>query len=406
VPESPLTVRPLTEEDIDSFYAVLDAAFLRDRAPEDVDWYRAEREPVRAHGVFDGDELIGGGGVLTRRMTLPLAGPQDVAAVTAVGVSPGHRRRGVLTAVMRAQLHGLHESGAEPVAALWASEGGIYGRFGYSVAAQCVNLSLSRAPRFRCDIDTGDRVRELPREQALPLLREFYDKAAPHRVGWLSRLEGSWQHVLADFEHRRRGFSAFRFAVHPEGYAVYRVKSAWDERGPAFELAVHELVAMSPVAHAALWRYLLDVDLVATVGYRLSALDDPIVHLLANPRAAVRTVSDSLWVRLVELDRALLARRYAAPLDTVVEVTDELCPWNAGRWAMVVDGSGRAQVRRTDAEPLLALDVADLGAAFLGGTTLTALAAAQRVRELSPGALQAAALAFHGEHEPHCPEIF
>lgn len=401
--EPSLNVRTLTEHDIDSFSAVLAAAFLSDHPPDGV---RAI-QPERAHGVFDGDELIGGCGVLTLRMTLPRTGPQPVAAVTAVCIAPGHRRRGGLRRLMRAQLHGLHESGAEAVATLWASEGGIYGRFGYGLAAYTVDQSLPRGARFRSVVDIGaDRVRELSREQALPLLRELYEKVAPRQVGWLTRAESSWQRWFADPEYVRQGFSALRFAVHPEGYAVYRTKAARQARGPAFELKLHELVAATPVARAALWRYLLDVDFVGTVDYRMSAVDEPVVHLLADPRAAVRTASDSLWVRLVDLDRALVARGYAAPLDTVLEVTDEFCPWNAGRWRLVVDDGGRALVGRTDAEPLLALDVADLGAAFLGGTTLATLAAAQRVREYSPGALRAASQAFLGEHEPHCPEIF
>jgi predicted acetyltransferase len=364
-------------------------------------------EPDRTHGAFEDGALIGAAQVSSRTMALPGVGQTPVAAVTGVGVAPGHRRRGVLSALMRAQLHALHEAGAEPVAALWASEGEIYGRFGYGLAARHAELALPADAAFRPGVDTGDaRVRELPRDEAVPLLAKVYDEVAARRVGWLGRTEAAWAMQLADEEHVRERRSRYRFAVHPEGYAVYRAEASWGARGPQSTLHVRELAATTPVGYAALWRYLLDVDLVAEVRWYVAAVDEPVVHLLANPRAALCRLADSLWVRLVDVPRALASRRYATRLDTVFEVTDELCPWNAGRWRLVVDAGGRAEVSRTDHDPHLLLDAAYLGAAYLGGTRLVTLAGAQRVRERVPGALAAASLAFTDEREPHCPEVF
>jgi predicted acetyltransferase len=152
-------------------------------------------------------------------------------------------------------------------------------------------------------------------------------------------------------------------------------------------------------------RYLLDIDLVGEVVLRLG-VDDPLVHMLADSRAAVRTVFDALWVRVVDVDRALMARRFLVPLDLVLDVADERCPWNAGRWRLVAGQDGRAEVTRTDAPADLALDVAALGAAFLGGTRLTTLASTGRVREYRPGALAQASLAFLHDEEPRCLELF
>ena len=404
--DRPLTDRPLTEADFSEFHRVFATAFLREVTPEQDELERALFEPGRFHGVFDGDELVGCGGIFTKRMTFPGPRVEPLGGVTTVGVAPGHRRRGVLTRLMRAQLHGLHEQGAEAVVALWAAEGGIYGRFGYGVAAHYTEIELPRGAAFLSTVDTGaERVRELTRAEALPLLVALHERVRPTRVGWVTRAPAFWDFHLADHSGARHGQSALRFAVHPDGYAVYRVAENWTERGPRHVLNVRELVAATPVGYAALYRYLLDLDLIGEVSHRLAASDEPVVHLLADSRAALRRTSDSLWVRLVDVDRALASRDYAAPLDVVLEVRDAVCPWNAGRWRLVVS-DGVAEVARTDRPADLELDVTVLGAVFLGGTRLSALAAAQRVRELTPGAVRAASRAFGGDHDPHCPEIF
>jgi predicted acetyltransferase len=400
-----LTIRTLTDADLPAFSEVLARAFLTDHTEELLAEERIVFEPARGHAVFDGETMIGTGELLTRSIVLPGAGPVPVGAVTSIGVAPGHRRRGVLSMIMRAQLEFLHDTG-ESLAILWASEGGIYGRFGYGLGTQYARLVLPRGARFRRDVVVDPApVRELPRERALPLVRDVYDRVWQTRAGHLDRTDRAWEYHLADGPARRDGQTGYRFAIHPQAYAVYRTKLEWQERGPRSTVQVHSLTAATPAAYAAILRYLLDIDLVGEVVLRLG-VDDPLVHLLADPRAAVRTMFDALWVRLVDLDRALMARRFLAPLDVVLEVDDELCPWNAGRWRLVVGQDGRAEVTRTDAPADLELDVSALGAAFLGGTRLTTLAGAGRVRECQPGALSRASLAFLHDDEPRCLEMF
>lgn len=400
-----LTIRTLTEADLPVFSGVLASAFLIDPSEEFLAEERNVFEPSRSHAVFDGETMIGTGELLSRRLVLPGADPVPVGAVTSIGVAPGHRRRGVLSMIMRGQLELLHEIG-EPLAALWASEGGIYGRFGYGLGAQAARFSLPRGTAFRRDVavDPGP-VRELPRERALPLVRDIYDRVWHTRAGYLDRTDSAWEYHLADGPWRREGQTSFRFAVHPQAYAVYRAKHDWQARGPRSTVTVHELTAATPAAYAAILRYLLDIDLVGEVVLRLGA-DDPLVHMLADPRAAIRTMFDALWLRLVDVDRALMARRFLVPVDLVLDVTDELCPWNAGRWRLVVGPDGRAEVTRTDRPVDLALDVVALGTAFLGGTRLSTLAGAGRVRECRPGALARASLAFLHDDEPRCLENF
>ncbi|PRY36293.1 GNAT family N-acetyltransferase [Umezawaea tangerina] len=399
-----LTIRTLTDEDYPEFGRVVEEAFLADPDDSDHDLERPLFDLGRVHGMFDGAEMVGSAAVVGREMTVP-GGPVPVATVTSVGVKPGHRRRGVLGGLMRAQLHGLHEQGREAFAALWASEATIYGRYGYGLAAQFSDLRLTRGAAFHPGVDVGtDRVREVPREEAMPVIRALYDRVAPTRTGFLSRTDAEWAYHLADGEKHRGGLTRYRYALHPNGYAVYRVRHARGDLGPAHELNVREITAADDRAFAALYRYLLDVDLVAELRY-FTGSGDPVLHLLANPRLARRVDRDSLWVRLVDLDRALVQRRYLSDVDVVLDVTDGLCPWNADRWRFTVK-SGEAAVRRVADEPDVVLDVAALGAAFLGGTRLTSLAAAQHVRERTPGAVRALSHAFLGDVEPHCPEVF
>jgi predicted acetyltransferase len=400
-----LTIRTLGETDLPAFSAVLAGAFLMDHSDDFLASERAVFEPSRSHAVFDGDAMIGTGALLSRRVIVPGGGPVRVGAVTSIGVAPGHRRRGVLSMIMRRQLELLHEAG-EPLAVLWASEGGIYGRFGYGLGTQHTRVAMLRGTAFRRDVVVDPApVRELSREQAMPVITAIYDRVWDDRVGYLDRPGGAWEYHLFDAQENRNGQTTYRFAVHPDAYAVYRAKLDWQDRGPRSTVFVHTLVAANPAAYAAILRYLLDLDLVGEVVLRVG-IGDSLVHMLADPRAAVRTTSDALWVRLVDVGAALAARRFAVPVEVVLEVGDDMCPWNAGRWRVSAGSDGRAEVTRTDAPADLALDVAALGAAYLGGNRLTTLAGAGRVRECRPGTLARTSLAFLHDQEPHCPEVF
>lgn len=408
-----LRARPLTDDEWADHRVFVAHAFLMDPEHwEDVD-LRELFPGDRFLGAHDGARLIGGGGIQTRDMTLVGAGPTPVAAVSYVGVAPDARGRGALGTLMRAQLTGLHEAAAEPVAVLLASQAPIYGRYGYGVASRSARLELTGSAAFRPGAPVGGEVRWHDEPTARPMLREVHRRVARRRVGWLSRAEPNWRWWLADSPSDRRGSSAYRYAVAhdrdgaPQGYAVFRSSARWPAGGPDYRLDVQDLAAATPEAHAALWRSLLDQDLVGSVRCGIVALDDPLTALLVNPRAVLTDVRDSLWVRLVDLDRALATRRYTARCELVLEVTDDVCPWNAGRWRLVVDDTGAAVVEPAAvATPDLACDVADLGAAYLGGTRLAALAAAGRVRELRAGAVLEASRAFAGDTEPFCPEVF
>lgn len=405
-----LRTRPLDDEEWAAHKAFVARAFLMDPDPAEPASIRELFPDGRFIGVTDGDRLLGGGGIQTRDMTMVGTGPTPVAAISYVGVRPDSRGRGTLRTLMRAQLAELHGRAAEPVAALWASMAPIYGRFGYGLATRAAMLAVASPGTYRPGAPVGGTVSWLDEDEATPLLRRVYSRVAPGRVGWLTREEPNWAWWLS--ESKRGSATRYRYAVHhdaegeADGYAVFRSKPSWPATGPDYTLALDELVAATPEAHATLWREFLDLDLVTSVSIRLAALDDPVTSLLVNPRGVLTDVRDGLWVRLVDLDRAVAQRRYAAPCELVLDVSDTFCPWNAGRWRLRVDDSGIGSLDATGVEPDLSCDITDLGAAYLGGTRLTSLAAAGRVREHRAGAVVAASRAFAGDTEPFCPEVF
>lgn len=405
-------LRPIDLAELPGFYRLLSETFGEDPRDEDRERFATVFEPERSLAGFDGDQIVSTAGIYTRDMTLP-GGPRPVAGVTVVSVSPTHRRRGILTEMMRRQLAELQERQQEPVAALWASEGAIYGRFGYGVAARQVGLDGDkRKLRLRPGTPTGDgRIVLATAEQARKPVVEVYERVRPVSVGFLGRPGRWWDRAFSDPEHIRDGATSRRHALHTEqdgsvtGFASYRVKDNWTPAENASELRVQDVFATTPAAYAALWSFLAGIDLTPRVIRSRAPLDDPLQHMLLDVRALRAEVYDSLWVRLADVGRALAARTYSVPLDVVLEVTDDFCPWNAGRWRLSGDEAGASCERSTDPADL-ELSATELGAAFLGGPTLASFGAAGRIGERRPGALAAASRAFAGDRQPWCPEIF
>jgi predicted acetyltransferase len=403
-----------TLETIDDFArvaGVLSAAFGEDFPDEELEKDRLVFEPTRDLVVEHPDDgVVANAGVYTREVTVPGA-VIPAAHVTLVGVRPTHRRRGLLTRLMHSQLRDIRERG-EAIAMLWASEGRIYQRFGYGLAGLRHSLTIdTREVRLtRAVAPEAGRLRNAAPDQVRKELQQVYERVRAERPGWSSRGENWWSWRLCDPPSRRQGYTErkallFEGPEGVDGYALWRRKGEWDDTGPKGEVMAAEVVAATPEAYLGLWQFLFAVDLTRTVKYAFAAPDEPLRYLVNEPRALADKVSDSLWVRIADVAGALSARRYAAPVDVVFEVTDALVPENAGRWRLVADGDGVACTATTDAADLTC-DIADLGAAYLGGTPLAALAAAGRVREARPGALAAASAAFGWQREPSALDIF
>ncbi|MET9883650.1 GNAT family N-acetyltransferase [Streptomyces sp. NPDC006430] len=409
-----LDMRVLQAHEWDIWYEHLELAFGGVHfSPERRDLHRSLTEVERSLGVWDGETCVGSAAAYTFRLTVPGGALVPAAGVTMVGVAPTHRRRGLLTSMMRRQLDDVR-AGGEPVAVLTASEPAIYGRFGYGTATYALSVTIDTA-RVRLSVPPGTdgvRLRIVDPQEALADCERVYAELVARRPGMLARQPGWERALVLDPEVQRAGASPLKCVVAESadgavvGYTRYRVRADWDVQGPAGKVEVANLDALDPAATAALWRYLFEIDLTSSVRAEVRPVDDPVLHLVSDVRRSQPTPRDSLYLRLVDLPAALEARTYGAPLDVVMEVEDAFCPWNEGRWRLTADASGVARCTRA-AEPAdLALSVRELGSAYLGGITLTSLSAAGRVRELRPGAVTEASRAFAGDVAPWLPHGF
>lgn len=410
-PAPALPVRPLGDDDWDGFLDTDSHAFGWTMPADLLDQERELIEPGRSIGAFDGGRPVG----IATAFSFDLAVPGSVlpaAGVSAVGVLPTHRRRGVLSALMAHQLHQVYDGGREPLAVLWASEPQIYGRFGYGLASRAYSLDVPRSPRaLRPDAPVDDRLRlRLVPGDDWKLTADVYDRVLGERPGMLVRDERWWRRAVRDLPSLREGRSELRCVVAEDddrirGYARYTTKPDWSPGRPQGTVHVREVIGVDAAARATLYRYLFDLDLMATTELWNVPVDDPLLQWLDNVRIAQPRWLDALYVRLVDVAKALAARSYAADLDTVLELTDPLCSWNGGRWRLRAGAQGVA-CERTERPGDLALSVTDLGAAYLGGTSLDELARAGRVEQRSAGAVAAASAAFTASPAPWCPMIF
>jgi predicted acetyltransferase len=405
-----LTLRPFGRAEFDAAAAVIELAFFMSGRPEDRERFAAALEFERTLGAFAGAQIVGTAGVYSFRLTVPGA-VVPAAGVTVVTVHPAHRRRGILSAMMGHQLTGLQEGG-EPIAALRASEASIYGRFGYAPATRELTIECPRsAAPFGPDAPVAEVSTELhPAADVGDRLAELYESVRPGTPGFIGRNDVAWTEVLHDPEDRRGGATAQRALLAsvggaPRGYVLYRVRGHWPDGVPAGTVEVSELVAAEPAVAVALWRHVLDLDLTATVAIAGRPPDDPLLWLLTDPRRARARVRDGLWVRLVRLGEALAARRYAAPVDLVLDVTDARCPWNARRWRLAGD-AGSASCEPTSDAADLRIDTTALAAGYLGDPVLGAYAGAGRVLEHRAGALGRLAAAMAWTPGPWCTHHF
>jgi predicted acetyltransferase len=374
---------------------------------EDADWER-ERKSVRlerAVAAYDDGRPVGFSASYEFELTVPGA-TVPTAGVTWVGVMPTHRRRGILRSFMEQLFADARENG-EPLAALYASEAPIYGRFGYGVATHWLDLNAeSRRMAFRDDPGPKGSVRLVDEDEAFELFPAIYERLRRERPGMLSRSEHWWRgHRLADYEHRRQGASKrFNALVEldgePAAYAVYRVKEEWDEGYPRGEVRVTEAFGTSPDAIRDLWQYLFNIDLTTHVKCGLFDPASPLFLMVVDPRALHLKVFDGMWLRLVDVEEALRRRSYAGDESVVLDVRDATFPENDGRFRV------GAAVERTDDEADVALDVADVASAYLGAFSFERLASAGRAEELRPGGLGRASTLFRTPLPPHCPEVF
>lgn len=404
-----ISLRSVSRAEFKYFLTTCEAAFGFGAKDAFVERVGRVLQPERTIAAFDGESMIGTAADWEFMFTIP-GGKVPAAGVSLVGVLPSHRRRGVLTRMMREQLQRVHERG-EPIAVLWASEGNIYQRYGYGTATMYSKIDLDRdRAQFRNPSPAVGQMRILDADKTVDVLADVYDRVCDVTPGMFERSRAWWEaSTLHDSEDERDGGGPLFRAVwehdgRAEAYALYRLHQEWDTM-PIGHVLVKEAIGTSPLATREIWRFLIGIDLVA----RIKAIAQPAVHplllMLAEPRRLRARLSDALMVRIIDVKAALEARSYASDGTIAFDLSDPQFDHNQGRWQLRVESS-KAAVERTTADPDVVLTVADLACVFLGGFTFRQLRYGGSVEELRPGALWEADSLFRTETEPWCPEIF
>ena len=400
-----IVIRTPAEEELRAAMRAGEGAFGTEPKEDDYERHGKMLPLDRFLAAYDDGRPVGTTASFGFELTVP-GGFVPAAGVTWVGVLPSHRRRGILRNFMRRQLDDVHQRG-DAVALLYASESAIYGRFGYGISAPNVTLD-AETDRFAFRDDPGPvgSMRLMSFDEALELLPPVYDRVRREVPGMLARDEAWWrQYKLGDPEHWRRGagpkvYAGLELDGAVEAYALYRIKGDWEQGLPRSQVQIVEAIATSAVATRELWRFLFGIDLVPKVLQWVFDPGSPLFLMVEDARRLHLRLSDGLWLRLVDVEAALKARSFASEDSVVLELRDEFCPWNAGRWRV------GHEVARTDAKPELELDVRDLASVYLRAFDFRQLAVAQRVRELRDGALDRATALFRTERPPFCPEEF
>ncbi|AYV30602.1 Enhanced intracellular survival protein [Streptomyces sp. ADI95-16] len=407
-------IREVPEADIDRAQELAYLVF-HDRPDEEG---RARHRTLLSHcarlGAYDGDALVGFMAAHRFRLSVPGA-DLPCPGLTFVAVAPTHRRRGVLTALMAEQLRRTGAAGA-PVAALWASEAAIYGRFGYGSATQGVTIEIDSTRPLALRIAPDRRpLRMIDPADAPALIGPAHEATRALRAGRPSRGPERWREEwLCEQDEEDEELSPPRIIALGDpgeplaGYVIYRTKPG-DDSGPVHTpglVRVDELEADTPAVAAALWECVAGLDLTGRVSAWGRPADDPLLHFAADrDQVKVTAVFPALWLRLVDVRAALTARSWAAPVELVLELADVRLPANAGRFRLKA-GPGGATYERAGQAPDLELDVRELAACYLGGTRAVELVAAGLVREHTPGAAATLDAALRTELLPHTADEF
>jgi predicted acetyltransferase len=366
---------------------------------EEAERFTERMDVSRVHAAWEDDRIVGGAGAFAYEMSVP-GGALPTAGVTIVGVLPTHRRRGVLTALMRDQLADCRARG-EAVAYLWASESTIYPRFGYGLAALMGEMRLARErTAFAQPFEARGAFRLVDVEEAARTFPPLYEQLFAQRPGMFTRSKAWWEGrrlVPSPWGPKTaKRLVLLELDGAPAGYAIYAAEQEWEHGSSSGRVTVIEAVAPTPEATRELWRWLLDFDWTSEFVASHLPLDHPLFLLLAEPRRMRFEVGDGIWVRLIDVEAAL-----AADTQVVIELTDAFLPENAGRWRLGARGA-----ERTNSAAELALDVTGLGSVYLGGFSFADLARASRATELVAGACARADALFRTSVQPWCAEIF
>ena len=400
MPHMRIVVRTISDDEFDSWVQT-EAWGFGHHAPDGlVSVARSGTDMGRTFGAFDGLDIVGTTVTRTSAITIP-GGTAKLGFVDDVAVLPTHRRRGIMTQMMRAQLDQMRERG-EPLAALSASESLIYERFGYGIATWFHRWKIDRRhTTMKIPPNGGGNLRFISADAAREEWPKLHAKMREGRVGMVRYSVGYWRAALWDAEFQRQGATDFFHVAYLRdnrvaGLCTYRIR----ERA----VLVVFLLGEDAETEAELWQYCFGIDLTLEIQAFVRPTDDPLPWRLEDPRRLERSLGDHMWLRLVDVKEALVSRSYAEAGELILRVRDEFCPWNDGVYLLEAGADG-AECTRSEREPQIELGVSDLGAAYLGGVSFSNLARAGRVKERSPGALVSADRMFRTEREPWSMEL-
>lgn len=397
-----LDMRPIVPDELPAYKLTDQYGFgFRHEGDAELRKSWADAELDRTVAVFEGDEIVGIGRNYSLELTVPGGAVLPAAGVSWIAVRPTHRRRGILSAMMRY----LVEEGAqrgEPVSMLTASEGGIYGRFGYGVATRVLSVELQTSGvEFAVPVEQG-RIRMIEAEESIKIAPELFERVRAQRNGAVSRPSYWWCEWAPTEMVKRRFDVVYELDGRVEGFAMYSIDGTWTQGYNDKTVALHDLVAETPEAEAALWQYLCGIDLTQKVTHWHVPPDIELPFRLRDTRA-MRTTSlrDWTWLRPVDVPALLSARTYATADRLVFEVRDEMRPDGAASGQFVLEGGpDGATCERSGAAPDLVLDVGALGSISLGGLSPSVLARAGTIEEQVPGALAVADRMFAADRSP------
>ncbi len=406
-----IDVRPIRPEELPAFVDTMSTGFL-DRP--DVEAVAAELAPIwdltRAWAAFDGERMAGTLRTWATELTVPGGVQIPASAVTNVTVRPTHRRRGILRSMVAAEHAAARERG-EVAGVLYAAEYPIYGRFGYGPACQIATWTVDALQsRFRAP--ASGTVEFVPPADGPPMLLAVFEAWRSGATGEVRRRSNRWEFDLGlraqSWGPRWKGF----LVVHRDdagaldGYVRYRTEEKWEQNVPRGIVTVDELHALNDAAYHALWRFIVEIDLVSKVKAEYRPVKERLPWLLVDARTSSSSdVSDGMWVRLFDIPAALAARRYERTGSIVLDVIDAESPDGHVRVALDAgpDGATAAPTRESAD---LTIGVAALGAAYLGGSRLRDAARADGFDEHVPGALAKADALLHTADEPWCSTFF
>ncbi len=409
-PRAPVTIRPISEDELGVFAAVLQAAFniSNSHAVALANRVNGVAPLDRTRAAFVGGDLVGTLGSYPFTLTVP-GGSLPMAGTAVVSVHPAFQGQGLMTQLMRSHLNDARTSG-NPLAGLWASEGSIYGRYGYGPATGAHKLQMdSTSVRFRSD-ETGGPVRLVNEHQARDIFPRVYERLCVQRPGMLERTSKWWQWwmfvpaPIDDIPDSTRRFAVHESGDRPDGYVAYRLTAP--EPGSADgSVDIIELIATTPESHEALWRHVTQIDGHPNVEYSRLPIDDELRWRITDPRSARLCPTDALWLRILDVERALSGRGYLTPGRLTMHISDPLYQENTGIYVLEVGTGGATCSRSDEGDAEMAMDVDVLGSIYLGGRDIGALVRAGRIR-CNPEVERKASRLFEWDRAPWCPDGF